>query len=146
MVLELRQLAHFVAVAEEGQFTRAATRCGIAQSALSASIRSLEHELDAQLFHRTTRRVALTDVGQALLAEARRTLSAAETARTVVHDTKALLRGKLAVGGVSTFALLDQPDLLRRFSVSHPGVDIHYRRDTPGARRSQHGARAGRAG
>jgi DNA-binding transcriptional LysR family regulator len=126
--MELRQLEQFVAIAEEGQFTRAATRCGIAQSALSASIRALESELDARLFHRTTRRVALTEVGQALLTEARRTLSAAETARTVVRGTKTLTRGKLAVGGIPTVGLLDQPGLLRRFSVSHPGIDIHYRR------------------
>lgn len=131
--MELRQLAHFVAVADEGQFTRAATRCRIAQSALSASIRTLEDELGAQLFHRTTRRVALTEVGQALLTEARRTLTAAETARTVVRDTMALQRGKLAVGGIPTFGLLDQPDLLRRFARSHPGIDIHYRRDTSAA-------------
>jgi len=131
--MELRQLEQFVAIAEEGQFTRAAARCGIAQSALSASIRSLENDLDAQLFHRTTRRVALTEVGQALLTEARRTLTAAETARTVVRETKALLRGKLAVGGIPTSKLLDQPDLLRRFSVAHPGIDINYRRDASDA-------------
>ena len=131
--MELRQLAQFVAIADEGQFTRAAARCGIAQSALSASIRSLENELDAQLFRRTTRRVALTEVGRALLTEARRTLSAAETARNVVYETKALLRGRLTVGGISTFGLLDQPDLLRRFSASHPGIEIHYRRDASGA-------------
>jgi DNA-binding transcriptional LysR family regulator len=77
--------------------------------------------------------VRLTEVGQALLVEARRTLSAAETARTVVRDTKALLRGRLAVGGIPTVGLLDQPGLLRRFSVSHPGIDIHYRRGSSDA-------------
>jgi DNA-binding transcriptional LysR family regulator len=131
--MELRQLTHFVAVAEESQFTRAANRCSIAQSALSASIRSLEGELGAPLFLRTTRRVTLTEVGRALLTEARRTLTAADAARTVVHDTKALLRGKLYVGGIPTFELIDQPDLLRRFSAIHPGIDIQYRRDTSGA-------------
>jgi len=85
--MELRQLEQFVAVAEERQFTRAANRCSIAQSALSTSIRSLENELGAPLFLRTTRRVTLTEAGQALLTEARRTLTAAETARTAVHDT-----------------------------------------------------------
>jgi DNA-binding transcriptional LysR family regulator len=133
MLVELRQLEHFVAVAEEGQFTRAATRCRIAQSALSTSIRCLERELGAPLFLRTTRRVSLTEGGQALLGEARRTLRAAEIARTVVHDTAALLRGRLTVGGIPTFKLLDQPDLLRRFATTHPGVDIKYRRDSSGA-------------
>jgi DNA-binding transcriptional LysR family regulator len=131
--MELRQLDQFVAVAEEGQFTRAALRCRIAQSALSTSIRSLEDELGAKLFLRTTRRVLLTEAGQALLTEARRTLTAAEIARTAVHDTKALERGRLAVGGIQTFKLLDQPGLLRRFSTKHPGIDIQYLRDTSGA-------------
>jgi DNA-binding transcriptional LysR family regulator len=126
--VELRQLEQFVAVAEEGQFTRAAERCGIAQSALSTSIRVLEEDLGAQLFLRTTRRVTLTEAGRALLTEARRTLIAADAARTAVHETQALLRGRLAIGGISTVNLLDQPALLRRFCAKHPGVNIRYRR------------------
>ena len=71
--MELRQLEAFVAVAEERNFTRAAARLYVAQSGLSATIRSLERELQAHLFTRTTRRVELTAAGGALLAEARRT-------------------------------------------------------------------------
>jgi DNA-binding transcriptional LysR family regulator len=54
--VELRHLEYFVAVAEERHFTRAAHRMRVAQSGLSASIRSLERELDADLFIRHTRR------------------------------------------------------------------------------------------
>jgi DNA-binding transcriptional LysR family regulator len=128
--VELRQLEQFVAVAEEGQFTRAAARCTIAQSALSTSIRALERELGAALFVRTTRRVALTAAGRALLIEARRTLAAAAAAQAAVHDVQALLRGSLAVGGVPTFSLLNQPALLQRFRLRHPRVDIRYTRGT----------------
>ena len=73
--MELRQLEAFVAVAEECTFTRAASRLYVAQSGLSATIRSLERELQAPLFVRSTRRVALTPAGSALLPEARRTLA-----------------------------------------------------------------------
>lgn len=128
--MELRQLEQFVAVAEEGQFTRAAARCTIAQSALSTAIRSLERDLGAALFVRTTRKVTLTAAGAALLAEARRTLAAAAAARAAVGDVQQLVRGTLAVGGIPTFSLLNQLDLLHRFRTAHPGVEIRYSRST----------------
>ena len=56
-MMELRHLEHFIAVAEERNFTRAARRLHLVQSALSVSIRSLERELGIRLFERTTREV-----------------------------------------------------------------------------------------
>ena len=82
--MELRHLEHFVAVAEERNFTRAARRLHLVQSALSVSIRSLERELTRKLFERTTREVRLTDAGRILLPEARRTLDAAASAQAAV--------------------------------------------------------------
>jgi DNA-binding transcriptional LysR family regulator len=128
--VELRQLEHFVAVAEEGQFIRAASRCHISQSALSTSIRSLERELGSSLFVRTTRKVELTDAGRVLLAEAARTLAAATSARESVQAVQGLRRGSLRVGAIATPGLLDQAALLARFRGLHPAVDIHYVRDT----------------
>src|ERR1700710_1399282 len=87
--VELRNLEHFVAVAEEQSFTRAAARIHLVQSALSVSVRTLERELGAQLFERTTHSVQLTDSGAALVVEARRTLAAADVAR----DAVAAVRG-----------------------------------------------------
>lgn len=128
--MELRQLEHFVAVAEEGHFTRAASRCHISQSALSTSIRLLEQDLGADLFRRTTRRVQLTDAGRALLGEASRTLAAATSARDAVLAVQGLLRGSLRVGGIPTPGLVDQAALLAKYRDLYPAVDIHYVRDT----------------
>jgi DNA-binding transcriptional LysR family regulator len=127
--VELRQLEQFVAVAEENQFTRAAARCGIAASALSTSIRAFEHELGTQLFARTTRRVSLTATGHVLLVEARKTLAAAAATRAVVDSLQEPVRGSLAVGGIPTTGVVDQPALLQRFRTRHPGVVVRYTRD-----------------
>lgn len=96
--MELRQLEHFVAVAEEQHFTRAAERLAVSQSGLSASVRALEHELRTPLFSRTTRSVRLTEAGHALLVEAERTLAGARAARDAVDAVRGLLRGTLSVG------------------------------------------------
>lgn len=68
---DARELRCFVAVADELNFSRAAERLGIAQPPLSRTIRLMERRLGAELFHRDTRTVALTDVGQAIVEEAR---------------------------------------------------------------------------
>jgi DNA-binding transcriptional LysR family regulator len=73
--VDMRLLRHFVAVAEELHFTRAATRLYVAQQALSRDIRRLEEHVGVQLFIRTTRRVALTAEGERLLVRARELLA-----------------------------------------------------------------------
>jgi DNA-binding transcriptional LysR family regulator len=73
--LDLRLLRHFVAVAEELHFTRAAARLYLAQQALSRDIARLERQLGVRLFTRTTRRVALTAEGERLLVRARELLA-----------------------------------------------------------------------
>ena len=96
--MELRQLTHFLAVAEANHFTRAATRVHLTQSSLSSSIRALERELGTDLFVRSTRRVELTEAGRALLPAARRAVSAAEDGLDAVAGVRGLVRGQLAIG------------------------------------------------
>lgn len=83
--LDLRKLEHFIAVAEDRSFTAAATRLHLSQQALSDSIRRLERELGVTLLTRTTRRVALTEPGRALLTDARSLVAAALAARERVR-------------------------------------------------------------
>jgi DNA-binding transcriptional LysR family regulator len=122
--VELRHLEHFVAVAEEGSFTRAAARVHLVQSALSVSVRTLERDLDARLFDRTTQRVQLTDAGHALLGEARRTLAAAEAARDAVAAVRGGLRGRVRIGILQSLALVDIGAVLTRFHRERPGVRL----------------------
>jgi DNA-binding transcriptional LysR family regulator len=122
--VDLRQLEHFVTVAEERHFTRASERLFISQSGLSASIRALEKELDAELFYRNTRRVELTDAGQALLEESRRTMASVLAARDAVAAVKGLVRGRLRVGTEQCLGVVDVPNELARFHDDHPGVEL----------------------
>ncbi|MGH3631406.1 MAG: LysR family transcriptional regulator, partial [Sciscionella sp.] len=72
--MERRQLEYFLAVVDHGGFTAAATELHVAQPSLSHSIKTLERELGAELFHRLPRGVRLTSAGEALVAHARRVL------------------------------------------------------------------------
>ncbi|ODP34174.1 LysR family transcriptional regulator [Pandoraea sp. ISTKB] len=123
--MELRQLRHFIAVAEEGNFTRAAQRCHIVQSALSTSIRSLEDELGAKLFVRTTRHVSLSAAGQAFLDQVRRALDVLDRASGDVADIHAIRKGRLSIGTVQSLPpFLDLSNLMSRFYERYPQIEI----------------------
>jgi DNA-binding transcriptional LysR family regulator len=121
--MELRQLTYFIAVAEEGQFTRAAGRLLVAQPAVSAQVRRLERELGEVLFHRDGRSVRLTDAGEALLPHARAALAAAERGRDAIASLRDVLRGRLRIGVAGPVdRRLGQA--LGDFHRAHPGVEV----------------------
>jgi DNA-binding transcriptional LysR family regulator len=121
--MDLRQLSYFVAVAEEGQFTRAAERVSVAQPAVSAQIGRLERELGERLFHRDPRSVALTPAGEALLPHARAALAAAERGRDTIASLRGMLTGRLRVGvaGPVDHRLAET---LGEFHRRHPAIEI----------------------
>ncbi|GAA2567611.1 LysR family transcriptional regulator [Streptomyces sp. LARHCF252] len=131
--MELRHLQHFVAVAEDQHFTRAAERLLVSQSGLSASIRALERELQTPLFVRTTRRVTLTPAGRALLGEAERILAQVRTAHEAVAAVQGVLRGMLALGSEQCVAGVNVAGLLATFRRQHPDVEICLRQAGSGA-------------
>ncbi|MFD5825413.1 LysR family transcriptional regulator [Lentzea sp. NPDC060358] len=122
--MELRQLEYFVAVVEEGSFTRAAERVHVAQPGVSAQIRRLERELGHDLLDRSGRAVTVTDVGAAVLPLARAALGSVESARRTVEEMAGLVRGVVRVGMVVSCGIMDVPELLSSFHASFPGVEI----------------------
>jgi DNA-binding transcriptional LysR family regulator len=122
--LRVGEVAHFVAVAEERHFTRAAARMHVAQSSPSASIGALERELGEALFVRDNRWVALTQAGRALLPAARRALAAADEGRAAVAGVRGVLHGQLNAGAIQTLGVVDLAALLAAFRRGHPGVTI----------------------
>jgi DNA-binding transcriptional LysR family regulator len=125
----LRQLEHFVTVAEERHFTRAADLLQISQSGLSASIRALESELGTSLFIRSTRRVELTAAGQAFLTDSVRTLASAAAAQNAVDAIRGLVRGRLTIGAEPCLGSVDLPAELARFRRANDGVEVRMRYD-----------------
>ncbi|HWG14957.1 MAG TPA: LysR family transcriptional regulator [Streptosporangiaceae bacterium] len=130
--MELHQLEYFVAVAEELSFTRGARRAHVVQSAVSAAITRLERELNAPLFERSRRRVALTDAGTALLPEARATLAAAQGARDAVAAVRGGLRGAVSLGIMLSNGPIDLATVLGGFHRAHPEVVVHARQAAEG--------------
>lgn len=122
--MELRHLEYFIAVAEERNFTRAAGRLHIVQSAVSAAVKSLERELGAPLLERTSKHVALTDAGAVLLPKARAALDAVRDARDAVDETRGGLRGTLRIGTMTSATLIDIPALIGRYHRRYPGVNL----------------------
>ncbi len=122
--IDLRDLAPFVAVAEELSFSRAAKRLGRAQPPLSRQIRGLEERLGAQLLSRGPWGVALTDAGRSFLGEARAILAHAERAARTAKQVAAGQVGRLRVGHVDSAASKLLPAALRAFHDQAPGVRL----------------------
>jgi DNA-binding transcriptional LysR family regulator len=128
--MELRQLRHFVALAETLNFHRAAAALNMTQPPLSLSIRKLEEQLGSPLFERHARGVALTQAGIAALTHAREALNAAEALAQSVRETAAGDRGQLRVGfvGSATYALI--PAVVPAFRSQRPQVDLSLKEAT----------------
>jgi len=122
--MELRHLRYFVAVAEELHFRRAAERLHVAQPAISEQVRKLEAELGVLLLRRTPRQVELTPAGAAFLEEARRVLSAADTAARTARRARARDLGRLRVGYMPDSLPSVVGHTLSRFSAGAPGIEV----------------------
>jgi DNA-binding transcriptional LysR family regulator len=130
---ELRLIRYFVAVAEEGNVTRAAERLHMAQPPLSAAVRQLEQQLGVALLDRNSRQVRLTAAGEQLLERGRELLA---HAAAVVSEVQAVERSPIGLlrGGLTPAARFGlAPDLLERWSTAVPGVMLHTSEDTTGA-------------
>ena len=127
--MQIRQLEYFVAVSETLNFTRAAERFFISQTAMTLQIKALEEELDVRLFDRTNRKVSLTPAGRTFLDDAsailKRTSDAIDRARQA--DTK--FTGTLHLGFVKGYEKTGLSDLLSDFHVQYPNVGLSLTRE-----------------
>ena len=122
--MELRHLRYFVAVAEEQNVTRAATRLRVSQPPLSRQIRDLEGELGVKLFNRSAKALWLTEAGAVFLLEARAVLERSDEAIERTRTFAAAKRGQVRVGYAAAPTIEILRSAMRSFSASHPLVKV----------------------
>lgn len=127
MDLNLRDIRAFVAVAQTGSFTRAATHLHLSQPALTVQIRRLEETIGVRLFDRNSRNVALTPTGRELLPVLQKSLQDMEQ---VLIDARALgegASGTVRIACLPTFAASVLPELIQQVKADVPRANFHVR-------------------
>lgn len=122
--MELYQLAYFIEVARQKNFTRAAEHLHRAQPALSQQMKNLEAELGTPLFVRGRKQTHLTAAGEALLPRAEALIAQAEAAKQTVAEVAQLRGGRLVVATIPSVSACWLPEVIRRFREAHPRVEL----------------------
>jgi DNA-binding transcriptional LysR family regulator len=130
ITVNLQQLRYFLAIADEGSFTRAAERLLVAQPSLSQQMKSLERELGGQLLERIPKGVRLTAAGKAFMPEARAAVAHAERARRDARSALGLEAGELEVATVTSIAFGVLPPAFELWHSRHPATTIALREYT----------------
>ncbi|MGW0694928.1 LysR family transcriptional regulator [Streptomyces sp. NPDC002738] len=128
--MNLRQLHYFLAVADEGSFTRAAERLRVAQPSLSQQIKSLEKELGGPLLERLPKGVRLTAAGKAFMADARSAVTHVASAARGARSALGLEAGELEVATVTSVAYGVLPSAFRIWHERYPATTITLREYT----------------
>jgi DNA-binding transcriptional LysR family regulator len=121
------ELRHFLLIAEHRTFTEAARRAHLSQPALTASMRRLEDELGARLFHRGRAGAELTAAGSALLPRARAALAAIEEGKRAVAEVTGVRAGEVRIGAGGTACTYLLPPVLAAFRRQHPVIRFQLR-------------------
>ena len=125
-MVDLNELQYFVQVSKDQSFTLAAKHLGVPKSNISRAILRLEERLGVRLLERTTRSVALTEVGELYLDRCQRVLEEAEEAELLIDALQANPRGRLRVGvHIGFFQLIPAP-VLREFLAIYPELRLQF--------------------
>ena len=127
MNFTLRELEAFLGVARFGNFTRAARSLHMSQPALTVRIRHLEDALGVRLLDRTTRSVALTQVGREFLPVVERVLGEIDAVAVNARELAGKRRGLVTVAALPSIASTLLPATVAAFKTSHPGITVRLR-------------------
>jgi DNA-binding transcriptional LysR family regulator len=125
--MDIRQLKYFMAIAEEGQISRAAKRLHMAQPPLSLQLKMLEENLGVQLIERNTKSLRLTEAGHALYQRAEQILGLVDTTTKEIREFDQGLRGTLGIGSPPGIGHLYMPPRLAEFHAKYPEVTFQWR-------------------
>lgn len=120
--MDIKQLQYFLAIAEEGQITKAAKQLHLAQPALSQQLRLLENELGLQLMERCSRKVRLTEEGMALRNRARQLLELIDTTVQELKEINHGLKGNVSIGTVPSAGTKLLPERIQYFHAKYPEI------------------------
>lgn len=125
--MDTQTLKAFLAVAEQQSFSQAAETLHLTQSAVSKRIQQLEQHLNTFLFDRHNRTISLTEAGLSLLPKAQEILNLVADTELVIQSLNKDVSGKLSLATSHHIGLHRLPPVLRRFSASHPQVQLDLR-------------------
>jgi len=131
--VEIRDLDYFLTCCQARSFTAAARQAHIVQSAMSAAVARLEHELGVSLFDRSVTPVTVTEHGAALQAAAQRVTEAVQAARDEVAAVSGRVRGTVILGCTLHTGPLDLAAVLTSVRDRHPGIVVHLRQSLAGS-------------
>ncbi|WP_202742964.1 LysR family transcriptional regulator [Acinetobacter calcoaceticus] len=126
MLDQLRAMGVFACVVEKSSFSGAARELGITTSAVSQQIRSLEHEMDVTLLHRSTRKLSLTEAGQAFFSSCQEMLAAAERGKIRINELRDDLIGDLRIATTPDLAVQHLIPALSHWMSAHRGLSVHF--------------------
>jgi DNA-binding transcriptional LysR family regulator len=125
MVDAAHGLQLLVAIADGGSFTTAAARLGLTPSAVSKAVTRVEARLGVRLLQRTTRRVALTDAGEAYVARGRQLIADFQGLEREMSSRDKTMRGTLRVAAPTVYGSVKVAPLLVALARKHPALDVH---------------------
>jgi LysR family hydrogen peroxide-inducible transcriptional activator len=122
--MTITQLEYVVAVATYKSFVAAAEKCFVTQPTLSMQIQKLEDELDIRLFDRNKHPIAVTEIGETIVAQARIALAQCEKIGDLIQQQKNVLAGKFRIAVIPTVAPYILPGLLDQYAAAYPAVNL----------------------
>ena len=131
--MNLKQLEYFVSVAETLNFTKAAKKCFISQTAMTQQIRALEEGIGAALFIRDKHHVELTPAGRVFMNEARVILARAEEAVKLARSAAEGISGSISIGFIRGYEQSLFSETLRNFHEAYPNISIRLIRENMNA-------------